>query len=109
MPQAVKTLTTLSLNKTKRPKVKQVVERYGLNLNRVHQLLEDYIYQTGELPLFLLNPKAGEPYDATSDFADYFTPILDHDYNDTAPETETLTQPLPIRAGAFLSQQLTDY
>lgn len=108
MPQAVKTLTTLSLNKTKRPKVKQVVERYGLNLNRVHQLLEDYIYQTGELPLFLLNPRTSEPYDATGDFADYFTPILDHDY-DTVPKTETPSQPVPIRAGAFLSAQLTDY
>ena len=106
MSSSVKTITTISLDKTKRPKVKQVIEGYGLNLNKLHQLLEDYIYQTGELPLFLLKPQTKQIYDATSDFGDYFISTTTQDDYHSPSETEAATRPLPVNAGAFLSKQL---
>ncbi len=92
-----KVTTTFKLKAQQRSLVKEVVAKYGYNATYIHQLLEDYIAQTKQLPIFLLNSKRKEPID-TINYADY---------NSTG-ETDSVAQIPTYRAGFFLSQQLSD-
>jgi antitoxin component of RelBE/YafQ-DinJ toxin-antitoxin module len=90
-----KVSTTFKLKSEQRPQVKKVVAKYGYNATDVHQMLEDYIALTNELPLFLLNPKRKEPIN-TINYAEY----------DIDPETGETPQTSPIRLGYLLTQKL---
>jgi antitoxin component of RelBE/YafQ-DinJ toxin-antitoxin module len=91
-----KVTTTFKLKSQQRPLVKEVVAKYGYNTTDIHQMLEDYIAQTKELPLFLLNTKRKEPID-TINYDDY-----------TAGKTEDASQVPTYRAGFLLSQKYGD-
>jgi antitoxin component of RelBE/YafQ-DinJ toxin-antitoxin module len=89
--------TTFKLKAQQRKLVKEVVSKYGYSATDIHQMLEDYIAKTKELPLFLLNPKRKKPIDT----------INYEEYNTTGKTDETTSVPT-YRAGFFLSQKHSD-